>query len=153
MFSPDTTRPPSFKYPPDGLLDIEGCVPAARLAKPVAYAEQGPATFLVAKDGPSTGLTRGRYSPAEACIVDASGAASWELAIYNCGRPAAEQAFAAPGDSGALVFNAQREMVALVHAGMRRDGAPHVVFATPAHFVVEQIRRRYPAADFARRVL
>lgn len=175
MFSPETVagNRPSFKYPINDLFKIQGFVPAERLANPYFPAspqEENTAAFTVAKSGQSSNLTFGRYSPMEAYTCSASGEhGSWEIPIFNYDRRPDGLSFigdtwlgefSAKGDSGSLVFNARGEMVAVLHSGIitrrkeERFGgvtvSSHVAFATPAHFVVEQIKRRYPKADFTR---
>lgn len=148
LFWPETTKSRGLKYPRDDLLRIQGHVPPERLANPEFQDERGTAAFTVAKHGPSSDLTFGRYSALEAYVCDESGCGSWELAIFNHSRQMGS--FAAKGDSGSLVFNAQGEMVAVLHSGMPRGPFSHVTFATLAHFVIEQIKQRYPKADFSR---
>ena len=146
MFYPNAANPPSlkFKYPLDHLFSF---VTAERLADPDSYDEQGSAAFVVAKDGQSSGLTFGRYSAMEAYTCDEFDHDSWEVAVFNYGGSGN---FSAKGDSGSLVFNAEGKMVAIIHSGMPRGFSNHVTFATPAHFVIDQIKLRYPKADFAR---
>ncbi|TEB18172.1 hypothetical protein FA13DRAFT_1758804 [Coprinellus micaceus] len=168
-----TGNRPSFKYPINDLFKIQGFVPAERLANPyfpTSPQEENTAAFTVAKSGQSSNLTFGRYSPMEAYTCSTSGEhGSWEIPIFNYDRRLDGLSFigdtrlgefSAKGDSGSLVFNARGEMVALLHSGIitrrkeERFGgvtvSSHVGFATPAHFVVEQIKRRYPKADFTR---
>ncbi|KAI0032626.1 hypothetical protein K488DRAFT_49453 [Vararia minispora EC-137] len=148
MFYPNATTPLSFKYPKDHLFRILGFVAAERLANPDFYDEQGNAAFIVAKDGQSSDLTFGRYSALEAYTCDEFGHDSWEVAVFNYDKRSGN--FSASGDSGSLIFNAEGKMVAILHSGMPRGLSSHVTFATPAHFIIEQIKLRYPKADFAR---
>ncbi len=147
-FCPNAARPPSFEYPTNHLLRILGFVTADQLAKPVPYEEQGDAPFIVAKDGQSTDLTFGRYSALEAYTCDKFNHCSWEVPVFNYNSKSRN--FAAKGDSGSLIFNAGGKMLAVLHSGMPRGSSSHVSFATPAHFVLEQIKLRYPNADFDR---
>jgi hypothetical protein len=38
----------------------------------------------------------------------------------------------------------------ILHSGMPKGGSNHVTFATPAEFAIEQLKKRYPYADFNR---
>jgi hypothetical protein len=147
-FIPTAANPPSFKYPKDHLFRILGFVMAERLANPDFYDKQGNAAFIVAKDGQSSDLTFGRYSAMEAYTCDEFDHDSWEVAVFNYDRRSGN--FSAKGDSGSLIFNAEGQMVAILHSGMPRGFSSHVTFATPTHFVIDQIKLRYPKADFAR---
>lgn len=149
-FCPNAANPPSFKYPTNHLFRILGFVTADQLAKPALYDEQGDAAFSVAKDGKTTDLTFGRYSALEAYTCDNFNHGSWEVPVFNYDRKSGD--FAAKGDSGSLIFNAGGKMVAVLHSGMPRGSSSHVTFATPAHFVLDQIKLRYPNADFDRLV-
>lgn len=148
MFNPNAANPPLFKYPNDHLFRILGFVTAECLANPDFYNEQGNAVFIVAKDGQSSDLTFGRYSAMEAYTCDEFNHDSWEVAIFNYNRRSGN--FSTKGDSGSLIFNAEGKMVAILHSGMPRGFSSHVTFATPAHFIIDQIKLRYPKADFAR---
>jgi hypothetical protein len=139
MANPFTSEPGKY------LFKIQGHVKSERLEHPECCNEDGNPTCIVAKRGQSTDLTFGRYSPLEAYTCDISGNESWEIAIFNHGHKSRD--FSAEGDSGSLVFNAQGEMVGIVHSAMTSG---HITFATPAHFVIEQIKSRYPYADFER---
>ena len=148
MFYPNTANPPSFNYPnKDHLFRILDFVTAERLANPDFFDEQGNTAFIVAKDGQSTDLTFGRFSAMEVYLCDEFNNESWEVAVYNYGGTGD---VSAKGDSGSLIFNAEGKMVAILHSGMPRGFSNHVTFASPAHFIIDQIKLRYPCADFDR---
>ena len=104
------------------------------------------------KDGNASDLTVGRYAGLEAYTCDASGAESVELAVYNYGKRSGS--FSARGDSGALVFDGRGRMVGVLHSALvtgSEDGESNLVtYATPAWWVVEQLKLRYPDAEFDR---
>ena len=100
------------------------------------------------KDGNITGLTVGRYAGLESYLCDGLGVESIELAIYNYGKQCSP--FSAKGDSGSLVFDSQGHMVGILHSGMLKDGTSHVTYATPAWWVIEELKKKYPYADFNR---
>jgi len=148
MFYPNVANPPSFKYPANHLFRILGVVTAKRLANPDFYDEQMNPAFIVAKNGQSTDLTFGRYSGLETYLCDKFDHESIEVAIYNFDKRSGD--FSAKGDSGSLIFNAEGKMFAILHSGMPRGLNSHVTFASPAHFIIEQLLTRYPHADFTR---
>ena len=41
-------------------------------------------------------------------------------------------------------------MVGILHSGMDSDRGKHVTYATPAWWVIEQLKIQYPHADFYR---
>ena len=100
------------------------------------------------KYGNTTDLTVGRYTGPEAFVRDDLGQESTELAIYNYDRESGP--FSAKGDSGSLVFDGLGHMVGILHSGMPKGTMGHVTFATPAWWVVEKLKERYPHADFNR---
>ncbi|KAG9090497.1 hypothetical protein FS749_000503 [Ceratobasidium sp. UAMH 11750] len=146
FFYPNEANPHSFEYPADHLFRIRGCVDAEGMKKPYFRDELGNPCFIVAKDGQTSDLTFGRYSEYEAYVASDLPGSSWEVAVFNY----AKENFSEKGDSGACIFNAEGKMVAFLHSGMPRGMSSHVTFGTPAHFVVEQIKKRYPNADFNR---
>ncbi|KAF8311422.1 uncharacterized protein EI90DRAFT_3148020 [Cantharellus anzutake] len=134
FFYPNATNPPSFEYPKDHFFRISDC--------------QGNPCFIVAKNGQTTDLTFGRFSGLEAYTCDEFEHDSWEVAVLNFNREHGN--FSDHGDSGACIFDAKGKMVAILHSGMPRGTSSHVTFGTPAHYVVDLVRERYPHADFDR---
>jgi hypothetical protein len=100
------------------------------------------------KDGNTTGLTVGRYSGLEALLCDEFGVESIELAIYNYDNKSGP--FSDKGDSGSLVFDGEGRMVGIMHSGLWKGSISHVTYATPAWWVIDQLKRQYPYADFNR---
>ncbi|KAG8987177.1 hypothetical protein FRB90_003553 [Tulasnella sp. 427] len=146
FFYPNDANPHSFEYPPDHLFRLQGFVDAGGMQKPYFFDELGNPCFIVAKEGQTTDLTFGRYSELEAYVVSDLTGSSWEVAVFNY----AKENFSYKGDSGSCIFNAEGKMVAFLHSGMPRGMSSHVTFGTPAHFVHDQIKKRYPYADFNR---
>lgn len=97
-------------------------------------------------DGNTTDLTVGRYAGLEAYTSDALGVESIELAIYDYDKQSGP--FSAKGDSGSLIFDGKGRMVGILHSGMQKHG--HVTYATPAWWAIEQLKVKYPHADFNR---
>jgi hypothetical protein len=122
-----------FKFPPNCQLRITGWVTRERLAKPDCFDSNSEPCLIVMKDGNTTDLTVGRYAGLEAYLCDELGQESRELAIYNYNMQSGD--FSAKGDSGSLIFDGEGNMV---------------TYATPAYWVVEKIKAKYPHTDFFR---
>ncbi|KAK1234155.1 hypothetical protein PQX77_002645 [Marasmius sp. AFHP31] len=127
FFYPNVANPPVFNYLTDHLFRLSGTVDTAGL---------------------SSDLTFGRFSELEAYVYDKSKNQSFELAVLNYGKNHGN--FSEKGDPGSAVFNAEGKVVAILHSGMPRGMSNHITFGTPAHYVVECIKERYPHADFER---
>ncbi|KAJ2927242.1 hypothetical protein H1R20_g9853, partial [Candolleomyces eurysporus] len=148
MFWPNNTNPSGIGFPANGLLRIRGVVTRELLATPDCYDEDGDPVYIVGKDGNSTDFTVGRYSGSEAYLCDEFGKESIEVAVYNYSQTSGN--FSAKGDSGSLIFTGHGRMLAIVHSGMPKGLSSRVTFATPAWWAIEQIRLKYPNADFNR---
>ena len=124
-------------------------VPPEELAAPtgIDFDRDAERCMVVMQDGSVSGLTVGRYSKMETYMSSELGVESWEMAIYN---EDSTQDFAAPGDSGALVFDGTGRMVGMIHAGAQTGPTTHVTYAVPAWWILESIKKKYPNADFFR---
>ena len=148
-FYPRNNSRTVFKYPTQRKLRINGCVTREVLDNPDCFDSDNKPCLVVMKDGNTTDLTVGRYSGTEAYVCDELGIESIELAIYNYEKESGD--FAAKGDSGSLVFDGLGRMVGIIHSGIVRDSTL-VAFATPAWFVVQKLKTKYPHADLKRQV-
>ncbi|OJT03665.1 hypothetical protein TRAPUB_5693 [Trametes pubescens] len=142
FFYPNDANPPFFKYPPNHLFRLQGFIEAEDMKKPYFFDELGRQSFIVAKEGQTTDLTFGRYSEFESYTVSDLAGSSWEVTVFNY----AKEDFSSKGDSGFCIFNTEGKMVAFLRSGIPRD----VTYGTPAHFVHDQIKKRYPHAHFDR---
>ncbi|KAF8206174.1 hypothetical protein K438DRAFT_1904946 [Mycena galopus ATCC 62051] len=138
-----------FKFPANRQLRINGCVPPELLGQPDCFDANGNPCLIVMKDGNTSDLTVGRYAGLEVYLCDERGVESVELAIYGYDQESGP--FSAKGDSGSLIFDGMGDMVGILHSGMLcKGGTSHVTYATPAWWAIEQLRLRYPHADFNR---
>lgn len=130
-------------------IRINGTVPQTDLDDPSMRNNKGQPCLVVMKDGNATNFTVGRYTGLEAYIGQ-NGIESKELAFYNFYHRT--ETFSANGDSGSLIFDMFGRMVGLLHSGEYRGGtaSTHVTYATPAWWLVERIKSKYPHADFNR---
>ena len=139
---------PGFKYPENRQLRINGIVTREQLTNPDLDSEDQ-SNFIVLKHGCTTDLTVGRYAGLKSYLCDENGVESVELAIYNYGKSPGP--FSAKGDSGSLIFDGFGRMVGLLHSGKLKSSGltnTHVTYATPAWWVISQIKKKYPHADF-----
>jgi hypothetical protein len=148
MFYPLNNSRTVFKFPPNRQLKITGWVTRERLASPVCFDSHNEPCLIVMKDGNTTDLTVGRYAGLEAYLCDELGVQSRKLAIYNYNKQSGD--FSAKGDSGSLIFDGMGNMVGILHSGMLNGASSHVTYATPAYWVVQKIKAKYPHADFFR---
>ncbi|KAJ7900280.1 hypothetical protein B0H14DRAFT_3080626 [Mycena olivaceomarginata] len=133
MFYPNSNSKTVFKFPSDRLLRLRDCVSANLLASPDCYDDNGEPCLIVMKDGNTTDLTVGRFVGLEAYTCDEFGIESIELAIYNYNKH---------------IFAGDGRLVGILHSGMPKGASNHVTYATPAWWILEQIKVHYPHADF-----
>jgi hypothetical protein len=150
MFYPNSNGRTDFKFPSDRQLRIQGCVTPELLTSPDCYDSNGEPCLIVMKDGNTTNLTVGGLAGMEAYTCDVFGIESIELAIYNYNKQSGP--FSAKGDSGSLIFDGEGRMVGILHSGMPKGASNHVTYASPAWWVLEQIKLHYPHADFYRTI-
>ncbi|KAH8992998.1 hypothetical protein EDB92DRAFT_1934676 [Lactarius akahatsu] len=145
MFYPQSGGRTVFKFPTNRQLRINGWVMRELLADPDCFDMNGKPCPVVMKDDNTTGLTVGRYSGLEAYEL---GTESVELIIYNCDKSSGP--FSAKGDSGSLIFDGTGKMVGILRSVMEKGGSSHVTYATPTWWAIDQLKLRYPYADFNR---
>ena len=148
MFYPLNNSRMVFKSPPNRQLRVTGFVTRERLLNPDCFDSNSKPCLIVMKDGNTSDLTVGRYAGPEAYLCDDLGQESRELAIYNYNKQSGD--FSAKGDSGSLIVDGMGNMVGILHSGMPRGASSHVTYATPAWWIVQQIKAKYPHADFFR---
>ncbi|KAG9074875.1 hypothetical protein FRC06_010411, partial [Ceratobasidium sp. 370] len=149
MFYAQSGSRTAFKFPTNRQLPMNGCVRRELLAVPNCFDRNGMPCLIVMKDdGNTTDLTVGRYAGLEAYLCNNLGVESIELAIYNYDRQFGP--FSAKGDSGSLIFNGEGQMVGILHSGMPKGGSNHVTYATHTWWAIEQLKLKYPHADFNR---
>ena len=82
----------------------------------------------------------------EAYTCTEFGLESREAVIYNYSKTSGD--FSKRGDSGSLIFTGDGKALAILHSGMPRGMHNHVTYGTPIWWVVEQILKKYPSAEF-----
>jgi hypothetical protein len=154
LFYPYGGGPTTFKFPSNRKLRIVGCTTKEELNNPSEFDSNGEACFIVGKDGNTTDLTVGCYAGLLSFTRNEVGEWSREVAIYNSGLKTAE-AFSAKGDSGSLLWrtkNGKGYIVGQLHSGGNKGGSTsnHVTYCTPGWYLLEQIKKQFPNADFYR---
>jgi hypothetical protein len=144
----------TFKLPSDRRLRIVGCATKEELDNPTEFDSEGQPCFIVGKDGNTTDLTIGCYTGMVTFTRNETGDWSRELGIYNSSLNIAG-VFSAKGDSGSLVWctkDRKGYIVGQLHSGENIGGSTgnHVTYCTPGWFLLEQIKKRFPNADFYR---
>ena len=152
LFYPRGVGATTFKFRRGRTLRIVGCATKEDLANPTEFDSEGKGCFIVGKDGNTTDFTVGRHAGLVSFILSDTGVWSRELAIYNSRLKKAE-VFSVKGDSGSLVGRAKEGegyIVGQPHSGENKAGSTsnHVTYCTPGWYLLEQIRRRFPNADF-----
>ena len=155
LFYPRGGGVTTFKFPPGRKLRIVGCTMKEELDNPTELDGEGERCFIVGKDGNTTDMTVGRYAGLITFTLNKTGDWSRELAIYNSTLKKSE-VFSAEGDSGSLVWctkDGKGYIVGQLHSGENKGGSTsnHVTYCTPGYFLLEQIKKVYPHADFYRK--
>ncbi|KAH9167356.1 hypothetical protein EDB89DRAFT_1997768, partial [Lactarius sanguifluus] len=153
IFYPRGSGKTTFKFPAGRKLRIVGCATKEVLANPTEFDSEGEHCFIVGKDGNTTDLTVGRYAGLVS-FTNNVGIVSVELGIYNSGFRNAE-VFSAKGDSGSLVWHTKDGSAYIVgqrHSGENKGGSTsnHITYCTPGWYLLAQIKKHYPHADFYR---
>jgi hypothetical protein len=154
MFYPRGGGATTFKFPTGRKLRIVGCAAKEDLANPTEFNSEGERCFIVGKDGNTTDLTIGRYAGLVSFTLNNVGIVSVELGIYNSGLKNAE-VFSAKGDSGSLVWHTKdgkAYIVGQLHSGENKGGSTsnHISYCTPGWYLLAQIKKQYPHANFYR---
>jgi hypothetical protein len=144
----------TFKFPAGRKLRIVGCATKEELANPTEVDSEGKHCYIVGKEGNTTNLTVGHYAGLVSFTLNNDGIVSVELGIYNSGLKNAE-VFSAKGDSGSLVWHTKygkAYIVGQLHSGENKGGSTsnHITYCTPGWYLLAQIKKHYPHADFYR---
>jgi len=143
---PCLDSPAQFDYPEDGLMHLRDFVRDDELHRPTMLDENGLECLIVIKNGTSTGLTFGRVAGIKSFTrtyqdfkIDST---SMEIAIYPYSHK--DGAFAAPGDSGSVVADANNRVVGMLIGGAGATGSTDVTYATPYYFLADRIKSAFP---------
>jgi len=143
---------PTFNYPDDRLLRIDGIVSKERLLSPDMLDSNKDPYLIVIKDGNTIGVTIGRATGMQSFVRnEKTGEESTELAIYGYVKKSG--VFSAKGDSGALVVDGLGRMVGLLTGGTSKPlkETLDVSYATSLWWLLPCIKAKYPHADLIRK--
>jgi len=152
LFYPRGGSATTFKLPQGRRLRIVGCATKDDLDNPTEFDSEGERCFIVGKDGNTTDLTVGCYTGLVTFTLNNIGVWPRELGIYNSSLKEAK-VFSAKGDSGSLVWHTKDGkgyIVGQLHSGENKGGSTnnHVTYCTPGWYLLEQIKKQFPHADF-----
>ena len=150
MISPEDDDDSPWQYPINRQLKINGIITREQLTDSELDSEDQ-FDLIVLKHGSATYLTVGRFAGLESFLCDEHGVESVELAIFNYDHTSGS--FSGRGDSGSLIVDSQGRMVGLLHSRRSKSGgcsSAHATYATPAWWVIDRIKEKYPHADFHR---
>ncbi|KAH9178534.1 hypothetical protein EDB89DRAFT_1842986 [Lactarius sanguifluus] len=140
---------PTFEYPLDGLLPVQGVIAEDELRCPQVHDADGEPCFMVIKNGSATGTTIGRANGIKSFVrqhfPDGNHETSMEWAILGHGLWSS--GFSAPGDSGAIIVDGKGRIGGLLTGGSGLMDSIDVTYATPFHWLLEErIKTRFPNA-------
>ena len=136
--------PPSFKYPFDRLLRLEGTIPDEDMRHPTGRDKYGQPCLMVIKRGSATGLTVGRannvcsYARTYCDGDNAETSKEWAIlpSDYESGP------FSAKGDSGSVIVDGLGRIGGLLVSGAGIASHPDITYATPINFLLERMQAR-----------
>lgn len=102
---PNTTNPPSFKYPPDCLLKVQGTISDYKMHHPAGIDQNKEPCLMVIKQGITTGITIGHANNIISYIQfydnDIIGTSKeWSILLYN----SKSGYFSDKGDLGSIII-------------------------------------------------
>jgi len=143
---PDAETCANFKYPLDGLMQLQDFVKDGELCRLTMLDENGEDCLIVIKNGTATGVTFGRASGIESFVREykdyAIHSTSVEIAIYPYNYK--DGAFSAPGDSGSVVSDVNGHIIGMLIGGAGKTDSTDVTYVSAYHFLDERIKKAFP---------
>ncbi|KAG8752242.1 hypothetical protein FRC11_008546, partial [Ceratobasidium sp. 423] len=142
MISPNRENP-SFEYPLDRLLKLEGTIPDEEMRHPTAVDRNNEPCLMVMKRGNTTGLTVGRANNTFSYVryyYDDNVKTSKEWAILP--RDSKSGAFSELGDSGSVIVDGRGRMGGLLTAGAGIIDSSDITYATPTTFLLKRMEEK-----------
>ena len=135
-----------YKYPTDGLMQLQDFVKFDELCNPVMLDQNGEQCLIVVKHGSATNFTFGRASGIKSFIREYKDGAiystSCEIAVYSYSYM--DHAFSAPGDSGSVVADANHRIVGMIIGGAGKGDDSDVTYVSEYAFLDERIKAAFP---------
>jgi hypothetical protein len=133
-----TYRPFSyFKMGRKKCLKLEGCIPEDEMKRPKTTDISNEAFLIVAKRGPTTGLTWGRANEVKSVKRTRPGVISREWCVV--GVPSS-QPFSAEGDSGSVVFDLKGRIGGIITSGTGFTKTMDTTYVTPMVWLLGDIK-------------
>ena len=143
---PDAETFANFKYPLDGLMQLQDFVKDGELQCPTMLDADGEECLIVVKNGTATGVTFGRASGIESFVREykdyAIHSTSVEIAIYSYNHK--DHAFSAAGDSGSVVSDVNGHIIGMLIGGAGETDSTDVTYVSAYHFLDERIKKAFP---------
>lgn len=134
----------SFKYPHDGLLQLQDVVKEDELRHPTELDKNSEECIIVVKNGNTIGRATGIESFVREYSEHGIRATSMAVAIYPHSQK--DGAFSAPGDSGSVIADANGRIVGILQVtggACKTDSSnSDVSYATPYYWVEERTSTR-----------
>jgi hypothetical protein len=139
---------PTFKYPLDRHLPLQGVIEEDELRRPQTLDKDGGRHLNVIKSGCATGVTIGRATGAKSFVreyfPDGTHETSKEWAILPYDHKSG--AFSAPGDSGAIIVDSKGRVGGLLTGGAGNAESTDITYATPFYWLLQRIQTHFPNA-------
>ena len=134
---------PSFKYPHDRLLQLQGLISEDLMRKPDMLDHDGEPCLLVIKNGHTTGVTIGRatgiFSYVRKYFGNSTHQTSMEWAILPYNNKSG--AFSARGDSGSIIVDGRGRVGGMLTGGAGKAESPDITYATPFFWLFPRIQQ------------
>lgn len=144
--NPNPKNATKIEYPIADFMQLEGVITPDELREPRRFDANGEKGLTVIKRGAGTGLTFGRASSLASFVRRSThpgfSPPSKEIAIYPYSY--ADGAFSGPGDSGAVVGDAESRIVGMITAGAGRDEHHDVTYVSAYCLLEQRIREAFP---------
>ncbi|KAJ3765416.1 hypothetical protein FB446DRAFT_698295 [Lentinula raphanica] len=145
MMFPNIEDRADFTCPQNGLLQAYGIVPVHEIRKPQHLDSNGEKCLFVLKNGLATSTTFGRTSCMRSftrTYYQGMELTAMEIAVLPYSNK--EGPFSAPGDSGSIVLTRDGHILGMITGGAGSTDSTDITYATPFHFILEQIRKVFP---------
>ncbi|TFK74186.1 hypothetical protein BDN72DRAFT_104242 [Pluteus cervinus] len=143
---PDTETHAKMSYPGGSLMQLRDFVKDGELRSPTMLDKNGEECLIVVKNGAGTGVTLGRTTDIQAFIREYKDnviqSTSMAIPIYSYSFEDGD--FSGPGDSGAVIADANSRIVGMLVGGTGNIDFTDVTYALPYHFLDERIKEAFP---------
>ena len=143
-----------FKYPPGGLLQLQGIINEAELHSPTMLNKNGETCLFVLQNGNATGATIGHTTGIKSFVQEYDHhpngytihTTSMELAVHPYGK--VDGPFSAPGDSGSVITDPSGHIVSIITGSTGVRDSVDVTYAMPYCWIQDCIKKAFPHSHF-----